>query len=368
MRIIRQNIFMNRMIIGIVCVVILLITMSGTWMSVSAAEEKPLVDMDQEVEISILLEDESRFMEVDLYLIGEYKEDEFRYLPAYRELVDKDYYALDTDRQRDESVETIAAYIKGGNDIMPDVNLQITNGVGKTNEIPLGLYLIIQNDGNHNSELDKNIIVEAPLYDEEQNIYLYDISLYPKWERSIWFSFRPEVIYPLEIILLLGICTLLCIFSTRLVRSLCFFATFLLAGLVGMQVGLSMTKEFIWLMVFFVVFAFLGVGILLLLLGILGGLFKKSKFVDFMKKQMIWIVPILAGVAGGYIIYEYIAKEWLYFIVIPAVVVIIGEIIQYTQRDKEVVFHTYEDLIDLPILATEEISASANEKPIAKGE
>lgn len=339
-----------RNIISLACVIGGLL---GTiYSTVKAENPKPEVDLDQNVEISVNLEDDSRFMSVDLYRIGEYNGEEFVYLSNYLQLVDKDYYALDTEKEKDASVAVIAKYIKEHPEIKTDFTLKV-QGEAKTKELPLGLYLIIQNEGDHNSELRKNIVVEAPLYDEKENIYLYDIPLYPKWDRTIWFSFRPEVVYPLSIVILLGICLLLCLFSTRMVRSLGMTSIFILAGLLGMKIGMTVTMEFIWLMMFFVFFAFMSVGILWMLASIIGGSVKKSVAIDSVKKKMYWIVPVLSGGAGSFIIYNYVSKAWWFYIAIPAGVVLIGEIIQYKRKDKEVVFHTYEDLIELPIMPLE---------------
>ena len=53
---------------------------------------------------------------------------------------------------------------------------------------------------------------------------------------------------------------------------------------------------------------------------------------------------------------------------IPAAVVVIGEIIQYLRRGKEVVFHTYEDLLDLPIVSPEGKPVDLQKKQDTKGE
>jgi len=307
----------------------------------------PEVDMNQKIDISIFLEDESRFMEVELYRIGQYDGDKFTYLTQYRELVDKDYYALDTVKQKDASVKIIANYIENHKDIVPDASLCVVKGEGKTKDLPIGLYLIIQNDGNHNAELDKAVLTEAPLFDEIQNIYLYDICLYPKWERSIWFSFRPEVVYPLETVMLLTICFLLCIYSTRLIRSLGFLTIFLVSGLLGMRLGMEITKEFIWLMFFYVGFAFLGIGLAWMIFAIAGGALKKSDKFGIVKRNMYRIVPVFSGLFGGYILYRFVSKAWWCFVLIPSVTVCIGEVVQYIRKDKETVFYTYEDLLKL---------------------
>ena len=355
-------------IICIMTVVVGLMAASGTRLPARAEDAKPEVDTNRKVTITVNLEDESRFMGIDLYHIGTYDGEKFTYLPEYRKLVEKDYYALDTTRKKDESVQVLAEYLEENQQIKPDASIRLVKGKGKTAKLPQGLYLIVQNDEDHNSELEKVIVTEAPLFDEEQNIYLYDIRLFPKWERTIWFSFRPEVVYPLELVLLLSICLLLCLSGTRLLRSLGSATVFLLSGLFGMKICSYISTQFIWSMVFFTTTAFLGVGVLWMILGILGGAVKKSGAFQSAKKQLNRIVPILSGAAGAYLIYRYISKEWWCFAAIPAAFVVTGEIIRYLRRGKEVVFHTYEDLLELPIVSPEGKQVDLQKKQGIKGE
>lgn len=321
----------------------------------------PQVDMSQKATLAITLEDESRFMGVDIYQVGEHDGTEFKFFPQYRDLVDKDYYALDSERQKSESCQLIEKYIKKNADIKADYSVNIVNGEAKLQELPLGVFIVVQNEGDHNAQLRKTLIVEAPLLDEEQNIYLYDIELYPKWDRTVWFSFRPEVVFPLVIVLLLIICVLLCIFSTRMVNALMGLTVFLLAGLGGMKLGMVVTGEFIWLLVFFVVFAFLGLGIVGAVFGMVNRPIKKLGLNKVIQRQLVWIIPIFAGIAGGYIVYSFVSTKWWFFAAIPGAVVVVGEIIQYLRRDKEVIFYTYDDLLKLSILQKEDEKQTVTE-------
>lgn len=307
-------------------------------------EEKPDILIDEPVSISVNLENESRFMGVDVYQIAEFSKGEFLYLEPYSNLDITPYRKLTRGADIADTAETIADYIEEKK-IEPTASINCKKGYGKAENLSVGVYLLIQNEDDCNARLKKINVVEAPLWSEETEEYLYEIHLFPEWERVIWFSFRPEVVFPLMRVIALLLCLAICIFGPRLIKNAFFGATAMLSGLLGMKLGMMINGSFLALMLFFVLFAFIGLGIVMFLSILSDRILKKAYLYDFLQKKQFWIVPLM-----GAFLFSYFVHLW-YISSLPVVLGIfaalsgLGIYLRYLKKDEQIIFHTYDDLL-----------------------
>ena len=307
-------------------------------------EEKPDILVDEPVSISVNLEDESRFMGVDIYQIAEFSGGEFRYLKTYRNLDITPYRKLSRGSDIADMAETIADYI-AAEKIEPTASINCKKGIGKAENLSIGVYLLIQNKDDCNARLKKMNVVEAPSWSEETEEYLYEIHLFPEWERVIWFSFRPEVVFPLMRVIALLLCLAICIFGPRLIKNAFFGATAMLSGLLGMKMAMVVNGSFLAYMLFFVLFAFIGLGMVMFLSMLSDSILKKAYLYDFLQKKQFWIVPLL-----GAFFFSFFVHLW-YISSLPVVLGIfvalsgLGIYLRYLKKDEQIIFHTYDDLL-----------------------
>lgn len=311
----------------------------------SDAGTEDVIDPGQTVDFTIDLEDASRFLGISVYLVGEYDGEHFVYNEAVRDAVTKEYYLLSRAADKYAAARSIETYIKENKSLAPVAEVSVQNGVGTAKRLPVGLYLFVQNESDFNGQLTTAFLVEAPSYSTKTEEYLYDIRLFPKWERTVWFSFRPEVIYPLGIVLILLGCVLLALFGAKMIRALILLAMFGAFGYLGLRLAMRITGEFLWYMIFFVSFAFLGVGLLyglyaLTLQRVISGRVKRA-----VHRQMYWFTPILACAIACFTVKTRISEDMLFWLIIPAGVAFVGFVIQFIGRKDIRNFFTYEDLL-----------------------
>lgn len=306
--------------------------------------EKPDILVDEPVSISVNLEDESRFMGVDVYQIAEFRKGDFCYVEPYCNLDITPYRKLSRGSDIADMAETIVDFIEAEK-IEPTAEINCKKGIGKAENLSVGVYLLIQNEEDFNASLKKTYVVEAPLWSEETEEYLYEIHLFPEWERVIWFSFRPEVVFPLMRVIALLLCLAICIFGPRLIKNAFFGATAMLSGLLGMKMAMVVNGSFLAFMLFFVLFAFIGLGMVMFLSMLSDSILKKAYLYDFLQKKQFWIVPLL-----GAFFFSFFVHLW-YISSLPVVLGIfialsgLGIYLRYLKKDEQIIFHTYDDLL-----------------------
>lgn len=309
--------------------------------ALSAADK---VDNNLTIELTVNLEDDSRFMGVSVYLVGEYDGNHFAYSDAVKGAVKKDYYLLDRAADRYAAARSIAEYIEETKALTPVAEISVVNGIGSVKGLPVGLYLLVQNGEDYNSRLVTAFLTEAPDSSSTGEL-LYDIKLFPKWERTVWFSFRPEVINPLGIVVILGCCLLLALFGSGMFRALIFALIAGLCGYLGMKGAMQMTDEYLWYMVVFVSTAFLGVGVLYTIYRLTLHRLFSGRAKQAMYRQMFWITPLLALLISAPVVRFYVSSNILFWLVIPGVIAVLGFVIQLIGRKDSRNYRTYEDLL-----------------------
>lgn len=307
-------------------------------------EEKPDILMDEPITLIVDLENESRFLGMDVYQIAEYKDGTFSYIEPYNELDITPYRKLSRGTEIDNVAHVIEEYIIE-NQIEPTAQISCKKGIGKANGLKVGVYLLIQNDSDHNAMINKSYVVEAPMWADETEEYLYEIHLFPKWKQVVWFSFRPEVVFPLMKVFTLMICLALCIWGPRIIRNAFLSVIAMLSGLLGMKMGMAINGSFLALMLFFILFAFIGLGLMLFILMLFESIIKKVMLYDYLQRKQFWIVPLIGAVLFSYFTYSWFIKNiWIVTLVFVALS-ILGIVLQYLKKDEQIIFHTYDDLL-----------------------
>lgn len=306
--------------------------------------EKPDILPDEPITLIVDLENESRFLGMDVYQLAEYKDGAFSYIEPYNELDITPYRKLSRGTEIDNVAHVIEEYIIE-NQIEPTAQISCKKGTGKANGLKVGVYLLIQNDSDHNAMINKSYVVEAPMWADETEEYLYEIHLFPKWKQVVWFSFRPEVVFPLMKVFTLMICLALCIWGPRIIRNAFLSLIAMLSGLLGMKMGMAINGSFLALMLFFILFAFIGLGLMLFILMLFESIIKKVLLYDYLQRKQFWIVPLIGAVLFSYFTYSWFIKNiWIVTLVFVALS-ILGIVLQYLKKDEQIIFHTYDDLL-----------------------
>ena len=211
------------------------------------------------------------------------------------------------------------------------------------------MFLLIQDEeSDYNAQLKKTVLIEGPTFDTETKEDLFDIRSYPQWEKTTWFTFRPEVARPLSIAILLLSCVLLCILGTRSVKFVLFMIPFSALGMLSLVLSEFANFKFIEMMLVYVLAGFIGVGFSYLLLNTFRTIFKNTGVLLFLNKNSFWITTIIGASAGAFIVYKLVSQNIIFYAIIPGVVFVFGFIWQLVNRKKLPQFHNYEDLISYP--------------------
>ena len=307
------------------------------------------------VDITVELEDTSRFMGVAVYRIGDYVDGDFTYVTPYRDLVNYDYFEVLKENTKESHVLKISEYIQD-NELPYDYLIKVVNGTGKIEGLEPGLFLLIQDEkSDFNAQLKKTVLIEGPTYDSVTKEDLFDIRSYPQWEKTTWFTFRPEVARPLSIAILLLSCVLLCILGTRSVKFVIFLIPFSAVGMLSLVLSEFAEFKFLEMMLVYVLAGFIGVGFSYLLLNTFRTIFKNTGFLSFLNKNSFWITTLIGAPAGAFIVYKLVSQNMIFYAVIPGVFFVFGFIWQLVNRKKIPQFHNYEDLISLPYPEVKEI-------------
>lgn len=303
------------------------------------------VDPDKTAVIHVELEKENAMMGVSVYQVGKWTEDGFSYIQPYADLVTRDYYLVNTQNELKKQIRTVAEYIEK-NGAQESGRIKVADGTGASAELPVGLYILIQNADGSNAKMDEPLYVEAPAYSASTGTYLYEIHVYPKWEASIWFSFRPEVVYPMILICALIICAFLCLFGARIIRSLFVAALAILSGLAGFQLGMKYTNSYLVSMVAFVFLGYIAVFILFYCFSYTKKKRKRTNAITTFEWVLVYATPVIGAVCAGFLIYHYLSGEIWFYLAIPAVVAIGGLLLQIRNTKNRRIFYTYDDLIE----------------------
>ena len=314
--------------------------------SEEAEAATPVYDPMQPVDIVINLEDESRYMGVSLYRIGDYDGERFTYTAQILELVDKDYYKLSRESEIIAAAESLAAIVRK-DDSFEKTDVSIVDGVGVAEDLTTGLYLIVQNRADRNATLDNAYFIETPGWNEETLEFMYDVRYFPKWEREAWFTFRNEIVYPMVIIFALVSLAIFCLLGNKILKFALAIAGFMICGYYGMIVSakyLEIEANFLWLFVLFIVFAFVGTGVVWIITSIISAIVRKLKITDIVKKNMFWLTAVTGAIGVFFILYKMVLNNLYRSIVIAAACGAIGILVQYVSKGRELRGYTYEDL------------------------
>ncbi|MBP5554699.1 MAG: hypothetical protein J6X94_07495 [Lachnospiraceae bacterium] len=314
------------------------------------AEEIPVYDPTQPVDIVINLEDETRYMGVTVYRIGDYDGERFTYIPEVLSLVGKDYYKLSRGADIKAHAATIASQIQGTN--LEGQNVSVVSGVGTIEDLTGGLYLIVQNKADHNASIDVPYIVETPQWSEETMEYMYDVRFFPKWEREVWFTFRHEVIYPFVMGALLIFLVIYSLMGGRILKAVLSVLAFFACGYVGMIESceyFGIESDFLWMFVFFMIFAFVGIGVLWIIVAVISAIFRKIHGTELIRKNLFWITAFSGSAGVFFLLSRYILTDRYICGVIAVIIGTVGCMVQFFGRKKQACEYTYEDLYRIKV-------------------
>ena len=309
--------------------------------------EKPEFNPDESVDIVIDLQDDTRFMTLTLYRIGDYDGERFAYTDEILRFMEKDYYKLSRETEKQSAAEVLSGLIP--KETEPEsFHVWVSGGKGEAEGLTSGLYLVVQNKKDQNAVLEKPFIVEAPGLSEDKTEYLYDVRVFPKWDREVWFTFRKEVVHPILIAAILALLVALCLVGAKSLRVVLVGSSFALSGLFGMTLVSfidGFEYNFLWFFVVFLIFAFLGVGIMWGIITALSAPVKKIHADSFLRKNLFWMTALAGATGMFYLMYRFLLGNVMLCAVISVSAFILGCILQKLQQKNEVHFYTYEDLI-----------------------
>ena len=301
------------------------------------------------VDITVELEDTSRFMGVSVYRIGYYEDGHFFYNTPYREQVNYDYNDVKKENTKEAHVLKLSEFIRD-EEIPGDYLISVENGTGKIEGIEPGLFLLIQDEeSDYNAQLKKTVLIEGPSYDSVNKEDIYDIRTFPQYEKAVWFTFRPEVAGPMSLGIILLACLMLCVIGTRSVKFVLFMIPFAGVGMAGVVMSEFANFKFIEMMLVYVLVGFIGVGFSFLLMNAFRTLFKNTGVIRFLNRNSFWISTIIGAGLGALVVYKFISQNLIFYAIIPGAVFIFGFIWQLVRRKRIPEFHNYEDLISIPI-------------------
>ncbi len=309
----------------------------------------PVIDTNQTLTITVDLEDEKRFMGIEVYQICTYDGTKFTYNTLLQQFAATDYSNKVKASERYEDINEFIKYMEKHPQIEPIATIDLVKGSGSMDGLPLGVYIIMQGKADYNAKLSTYTLVEGPTLSKDGMEYLYDIHIYPKWDRAVWFAFRPEVVEPLKTVILLLIALLTAFLGAKLLNSLFYSFCFVAFGLLGYYIALPLISDYIWLMVIFIIAAFVGIGGLWFVFSISQGTLIRLKIKNIFSGHLFWITPVVAFVLSSIVIRNNITKNPIISMVIPLIIAIVGGIYQFIKRKDIRVFHTYDDLISMEI-------------------
>lgn len=316
-------------------------------------EEAVVYDPTQPVDIVINLEDETRYMGVTVYRIGNYDGERFTYLPEVLSLVNKDYYKLSRGADIKTHAATIASQIQSTQ--IEGQNVSVVSGEGRIEDLNAGLYLIVQNKADHNATIDVPYIVETPQWSEETMEYMYDVRFFPKWEKEVWFTFRNEVVYPFVLGALLLFLVIYSLTGGRVLKAVLSILAFFACGYTGMMRSceyFGIESDFLWMFVFFMIFAFIGIGILWIFVTVISAIFRKFHVAELIHKNLFWITAFSGATGVFFLLTRYILTDRYICGVIAVILGIVGCMVQFFGRKNKACDYTYEDLYRLPVKET----------------
>lgn len=309
---------------------------------------RPPMDTNQRVNIYVDLNDESesRFLGIDVYKIAEIVDDEFRYIYPYSELGLTEFKRLGRDGDKYLVSQEIMDFIETNN-VTATNHFNCFKGTGEIRNLETGVYILVQNGDDKNASLNSIMLVEAPKWDRESEEYLYDIHVQPRWERVTWFSFRPEVIYPLLQVVSLMICLALCLFGPRIIRGAFTCVVAITGGILGMETGRHFESSFIAMMIFFLLFSFVALGMLSFISMVVRDMFNKELIYKFLQQKQFWIVPCVGAALFAVFTYLWFIPQIYLAAAIFVILSVLGTYLQYLKKDEQIIFYTYDDLIKL---------------------
>lgn len=311
-----------------------------------AAED---IDIDSKVDITVDLEDDSRYLTVDVIKIGSYDGTYFTFEDEVKEYIGKDYYRLSGVSEIKQSAISLAEVVSDMN--LLTTTVKVESGKGTASDLDVGLYLIVQTADDKNAKIEYAYIVEAPAINEETGEYTYSIVTTPEWDKVVWFTFRAEVVRPVVMVISIILLIFLCFLGDGAIRVVFPGGAFILCGYIGMKLASNTNlfrTEFIWQFVIFMVFAFLGTGIAWGVMSVLLVPLNSVGLHSIYRKNIFWITAFLGALGIFYILDMKLHIDFWIGIAAALVCGIGGAVFQYLRRNKEVEFYTYEDLMKLP--------------------
>lgn len=329
---------------------IMMLLYTGVVANAKAELKRPDINTQEPVSITVDLQDDSasRFMGISLYRIASVVDNEFVYDEKYSGLELTEYKRLPRMADKMDMAIELLDYIDEMN-IKPTATMSLRHGTGTVSGLEPGVYIAVQNEEDFNASLSKILLVDAPTWSADNEEYMYDIQLFPKWEKEVWFSFRPEVIYPALKVAALIICLALCLFGPRIIHSVIYCVVALLGGLVGMQIGQSLNCSYHMLMILFMSSAFIALILFMLVFQAEDNVAKKNRFAEYLQKKQFWIVPVTgAALFAAATYFWFVHTEWV-AVTVFAALAILGTYLQYLKKNEQIIFHTYDDLIEMKL-------------------
>lgn len=169
----------------------------------------------------------------------------------------------------------------------------------------------------------------------------------PKWQGELVFS--EEIIVFILIILLVIVGVLFCFWGYKYFQTICFMG--IAGGLCYISYKLveMLTSNKVLQLFLSITLTFLGMCFVYLFVIILNFLMDKTRVRNTLVKKTFIFSSVMGGVILGATIYYGIYRNVIASVVIGGGLCVIGMIIQYKNREKQIQFKTYNDLMKMKL-------------------
>lgn len=161
-------------------------------------------------------------------------------------------------------------------------------------------------------------------------------------------SFTTRTVTFLVALLVLATSALMCFKGYKLFQATFIFMAAILLGLWGAVISERFTDSLLFKMVFFVMFAFMGVCLLFFASVIWGYVARVLRIMPFLSKHLYLISSILGALAFGCALYFMVFRSAVVASVLCVVLCAGGIAYQFRHKDQVVKMYTYDDLLKLP--------------------
>lgn len=170
------------------------------------------------------------------------------------------------------------------------------------------------------------------------------------WELPVWtgsLQFDAVTIRFLLDIFLVSLGILLCFKGLKLLETVALLTTCLLCGYGGSILSEWLTQSLVFKLLFFSLFAFMGVCVLYFVWTILAAALKPLPIGKWVEKKFYWLTAVLGGGMAGLTVWMDILRLPLAVALGTLVLTVAGIVWQVAHKDEQRVAHTYDDLYNM---------------------